>query len=462
MNRWIVPGSTLVAVAAAAMVTTTVLPPTPVPESTAQPVPIYLTAVCPSFESATASVRVAVTGQSGALTTAPLSNPDERSDEPGGVSVLTDRTEPVLVTAELSSGMGAVSLTRSTSGPDRGLSAAGCESAATMKWFSGVLLTEDAQADLVLANADTVDAAVDVTIFGPQGRINAPGSRGIVVEAHSARSVPLSVMAAVDGPVTLLVESSAGRVAATLRQRLWQGTTPLGADWIPPTAAPGTELVLPGIVAGEGVRELVITNPGERSTSVAVELLGEAGPALVPGTENLEVPAGATRSVDLGPGLAGQAGGLRLTAEQPVVAGVRQSSSVDPKKQDPAWSAALPEFDSDGVWPVPAGAKASVTLLLSNPGDADSEVAVTLGNELGGEGATSSQPVPAHSTVSVPVPSAETPWVRVQATGTPVRGALQITERLGGVDGLALVPLLTPRSGSVEIPAVVFDPQAAR
>lgn len=462
MNRWIVPGSTVVAVAAAAVLTSAVLPSAPLPESTAQPIPTYLTAVCPSFESATASVRVAVTNRSGTLSTAVLSEPGERNDEPDGVSVLTNRTEPVLVTAEMSSGMGAVSLTRSSSGPDRGLSAASCEIAATERWFSGVLLTEDAQADLVLANADTVDAAVDITIFGPDGRINAPGSRGVVVESHSARNVPLGVMAEVDGPVTLLIESSAGRVAATLRQRLWQGTTPLGADWIPPTVAPATELVIPGIVGGEGVRELVVTNPGERSTSIAVELLGEAGPAVVPGTENLDLPAGATRSVELSPGLSGQAVGLRVTSDQPVVAGVRQSSTEDAEQQDPAWSAALPPVEPGGVWPVPAGAKAAVTLLLSNPGETDAEVTVTLGNELGGEGETSSWLVPARSTVPVPVPSAKTPWVRVQADDSAVRGALQVTEHLGGVDSLALVPLITPRGASIDIPPVVFDPHAAR
>ena len=460
--KWIVPGVTVVAVAAAAALTSTVLPAAPLPETTSAPIPVYLTAVCPAFESATAAVRVAVTSQAGGLVTAPLSDPEQRNEEPEGVSVLSGRTEPMLVTAESAAGMGAVSLTRSGSGPDRGLSAAACESAAIQRWFSGVLLNADAQADLVLGNADTVDAAVDITIFGPEGRINAPGSRGIVVEAHSARSVPLSVMAELPGPVSVLVESSAGRVAATLRQRLWQGTTPLGSDWIPPTTAPATELVLPGVVAGAGVRELVLTNPGDRTASVEVELLGETGPAALPGTENLELAAGVTRSVELSPGLAGQVAGLRVTAEQPIVAAVRQTSSADPATQDPAWTAALPAIDEGGVWPVPAGARATVTLLLSNPSENDAEATVTLGNELGGAGDTVTQRVPAGSTVVVAVPAAKTPWVRVVAAGTGLRGSLQVTERLGGVESLALVPLLSPRSAALEVPPVVFDPRAAR
>ena len=462
MNRWIVPASTVAVVAAAAVLTSTVLPAASVPPAVVPPIPTYLTAVCPSFESVTTQVRVAVGSQSGTVTTAPLTNPERRNDEPAGVSVLTDRTEPVLVTAEASAGMGAVSLTSATSGPDRGLSAASCESAATQRWFSGVLLTEDAQADLVLANADTVDAGVDVILFGPDGRINAPGSRGIVVEAHSVRSVPLSVLASVDGPVTVLVESSAGRVAATLRQRLWQGTTPLGSEWIPPTVAPATELVLPGVVAGEGVRELVLTNPGDRSTTVTVELLGVTGPAIVPGTENLDLPAGTTRSVELSEGLAGQPAGLLLTAQQPIVAGLRQASSTAAQGQDPAWSAALPVLDAPGMWPVPAGAEATVAVLLSNPATTDAPVSITLGNELGGEGSTQRQVVPARSTLVVEVPSAETPWVRLDADGTAVRGVVQVTQRLGDADGLALVAMLTTRSGSIEIPPVSFDPQVAR
>ncbi len=462
MNRWIVPGLTVAAVAAATALTSTVLGPVPVPENSTQPIPTYLTAVCPSFESATTSVRIGVIRQWGSLTTAPLTDPEQRDDQPDGVNVLTDRTEPVLVTAQETAGLGAVSLTRASSGPDRGLSAAACLSAATQRWFSGVLLNDDTQAELVLANSDTVEAAVNVTIFGPDGRINAPGSRGIVIEPHSARSVPLSVMATVDGPVSLLVESSAGRVAATLHQRLWRGTTPLGSDWIPPTLAPATELVLPGIVAGTGDRELVVTNPGERTASVAVELLGEDGRAAVPGAENLDVPAGVTRSLELGPGLAGQVGALRLTSEQPIVAGMRQSSADDPAKQDPVWAAALEVPDLDAVLPLPAGAKASATLLLSNPAQTDAEVTVTLGNELGGEGTTTQVAVPAGSTLAVPVPSSKTPWVKVSAGRNEVRGAVQVTERLGGVDGLTLLPLVTPRSATADHRPVVFDPHAGR
>ena len=43
-------------------------------------------------------------------------------------------------------------------------SSAACLSAATQRWFSGVLLNDDTQAELVLANSDTVEAAVNAGI----------------------------------------------------------------------------------------------------------------------------------------------------------------------------------------------------------------------------------------------------------------------------------------------------------
>lgn len=461
MNRWLVPGLTVVTVGATVALTMTVLPAATPPPASVPTINTRVTVVCPAFESATATVRVAATALADELRTAPLAEPDQAA-EAAGVTVLTDQAQPVLVSAAGTSTFGAISLVRGSSGADRGLSATACEAPATARWFAGVLLTPDAQADLVLANSDTIDAAVDITIFGPEGRINAPGSRGIVVEPGTARSVPLSVLTTVDAPVTLLVESSAGRVSATLRQRLWQDTTVLGSDWIAPTQAPDTELVLPGVAAGEGTRELVVTNPGERTTAVSVESLGDSGRGALTGLDRLDLPANTTQSFDLGPGTAGEPIALRLESEQPIVAGIRQSSSEDAEKQDPAWASAVPAIGADGLWPVPAGAKATVRLLLANPGQADAELAVTLGDQQDMSGATLRQIVPAGSTVAVEIPGAATSWVRVQAAETSVRGALEITERLGGIDALTIVPLVTPRGADFEAPPVRFDPHAGR
>lgn len=458
MNRWLTPAVTVAAVAAAAL-SATVLPAAPPPAVPTPPDNARLTVLCPSFDSATAFALVAAAAVGPGLRTATLTDPGT-VDEPEGVAVLAGRAQPVLVSGRRDTTFGAVSLVRAGNGPDRGLSAVTCESPATERWFTGVRIDEDAQADLVLVNTDSTDASVDVTIFGPEGRIASPGSRGLVVEAQGGRSVPLGVLASADGPVTLLVESSAGRVAATLRQRLWDGSDPRGADWIPATASPSTDLVVAGIAAGEGTRELVVANPGDRTASVAVELLGEVGRSALAGVENLEVPAGATRAFDLGPGLAGQVAGLRLTSEQPVTAAVRQSSATSRTRSDPAWAVALRPIGSDGLWPVPASTAATTTLLLSNPDVTEQTVTLTLGNQLGGPGQTIAQRVPAGATVQVPIPEAETAVVRVQAEDTTVRGAIVVTGRLGSIRGLAVVGLVASQSAATQVPPVGFDPHA--
>lgn len=458
MNRWLVPTLTVAAVAAAA-VSATLLPAASPPVVPTPPDNARLTVLCPSFDSATAFTRVAAAAVGPGLRTATLSDPGT-VDEPAGVAVLAGRSQPVLVSGRRDTTFGAVSLVRAANGPDRGLSAVTCESPATERWFTGVRIEQDAQADLVLVNTDSTDASVDVTIFGPDGRVPSPGSRGLVVEAQGARSVPLGVLASVEGPVTLLVESSQGRVAATLRQRLWDGPDPRGADWIPAAAPPATDLVVAGIAAGEGERELVVSNPGDRTASVAVELLSDVGRSALAGVENLEIPAGATRAFDLGPGLAGQFAGLRLISAQPVTAAVRQASVTSRTQRDPAWAVALRPIGPDGLWPVPASTDATSTLLLSNPADVEQTVTVTLGNQLGGPGQVVAQRVPAGATVQLPIPEAETSVIRVQAEDTQVRGAIVVTGRIGSIRGLAVVGLVASQSAATAVPPVGFDPHA--
>ena len=42
---------------------------------------------------------------------------------------------------------------------------------------------QDARLEVVLLNADATDATVDLTVYGAEGRLNAPGSRGVVCSA---------------------------------------------------------------------------------------------------------------------------------------------------------------------------------------------------------------------------------------------------------------------------------------
>lgn len=407
---------------------------------------------CPSFKVASASVTVAAASSEAGLRTASVSTPD-RVDEPDGVAVLRNRAETVVVSVPRAATSGGVSVVAAASGPERGLSSATCAAPVTEQWFTAVSANTSSQAELVLANLDSSDAAVDVTVYGEAGRLNVPGSRGIVVAGHSAKTVSLSNDIDANSPVTLQVVSSEGRVSAVLRQRSWDGTTPLGADWVPTGVAPRPTLVIPGIPAGPGGRDLVITNPGDRTASVNVEFLGTSGRSHIAGLETVEVPPGATRAFALTNGLAEQPGGLRLTSQRPITAGIAGSSAVEQAQADPVHLAALDPVGADGQWPVPVGRQASIELLLSNPDTADARVTV------GGKAdQTTDVVVLAGGTLVVPVDSGSTPLVRVKAAGTQVRAALVVRRTLGDVRGLTVVPL-TAATGATDVPSVVYDPR---
>ncbi|MFZ0531507.1 MAG: DUF5719 family protein, partial [Propionicimonas sp.] len=251
--------------------------------------------------------------------------------------------------------------------------------------------------------------------------------------------------------------SSDGRFAAFLRQRSWSGRTPLGGDWLAAAAEPATEQVIPGVAAGSGGRQLVVANPGERTTTVEVGFLGADGSGELAGAEQLEVPPQTTRTLDLTAGLSGQAVALTIRSVQPVTAAVLQDTGSAAVKHDPAFSAATPRLPADSVWPLGAGKKAATVLALANPSAAEVTATVALGT--GATAGTDQEVVvPPGSQVQVAVPAAAVDTVRIRTAAQDLRGALVTTEKLGTVDGLAVWPLAEQESAA-EPAVVVFDPR---
>jgi hypothetical protein len=259
------------------------------------------------------------------------------------------------------------------------------------------------------------------------------------------------------GPVGVQVSSGDGRVSAFLRQRSWDGEVPLGADWLAETTPPATDQVIAGVPEGAGARTLVVTNPGDRTATVALGLLSATGAGTVVGAEQLEVPAQTTRTIDLAVGLQEQAAALRLTSDQPVVAGAWLDSGGSDARRDPAYTAATAALPADSLWPLALGRGATTVLQLANAGEADAPASVVLGR--GSEPGTPTEvAVPAGATLTVPVPRAAANLIRIRTTATALHGALVATDRLDRVRGLTVLPLAA-EAGSTEVP-VVFDPHA--
>ena len=245
---------------------------------------------------------------------------------------------------------------------------AACASPAT----EAVLLVADpATTELSLINSDTGEAAVDLTLLGPEGELTPVGARGIAIAPGVTRKVALSVLAPA-GPVGVLVTASQGRVAATL----------VNVEGRPATVAvaadTATDHVIPAVPAAADEARLLLTNPTENRLEVSDltgALSGEATTILV----HADAPIGAAVLTRTGSGAP-----ATLTAREP--------------------SARL------GV-----ATPGSGSLLLSNPQAAPAAVQVVFADAPAIE-----VTVPAGATTAVAVPEGES--VLVAAVAVPATG----------------------------------------
>jgi P pilus assembly chaperone PapD len=453
VNRWVWPGA-VAGVVVVATVAASFGGAQPLPETPFAAAETRASAVCPAFQSATATIRVAAASAGPGLRTGRVTDPGSATDV-SGLHVANAPGVPQRISALLPGPFGGTTSVAAEAGADRGFSLVACAAPGTDHWFTGVDIRDSAQSEVVVANLDGTDAAVDLTVYGAKGRLAAP--RGLTVAGNAVQTISLGTLERSSGPVTVEVGSSDGRVAAFVRQRTWAGKDPLGADWLAEGTAPASDLVIAGVPAGGGQRTLVVTNPGERTATVQLGSLTTAGPGGIVGAEQVEVPPQTTRSVDLEEGLDGQSAAVRLTSNQPVTAAVWLDTSASDARHDPAYTVATEPLPADSLWPLALGKEATTVLQLANPGEAEAVAAVTAG-----AGASTGEPtrvtVPAGSIVEVPLDRSATNLVRVQTDATDLRGALVSTARLGKVRGLAVLDLVG--EGSRTQSAVVFDPRA--
>ena len=177
-----------------------------------------------------------------------------------------------------------------------------------------VSLTNPSASDLVVVNADTRVATVDVTLLGSKGEIDTAGMRGIRVSPGQTKVLPLSVWNNDTTPVTALIGSREGRVV--VGARTW---APKGRETI--AMAPASKTVyLPAVPAKASTATLVISNPGTTRLGVSVTALAGHGPFTPDGADEIDIDPRSTIQVDLSKALAGEAVGLKLSAHDPLVA----------------------------------------------------------------------------------------------------------------------------------------------
>ena len=379
--------------------------------------------------------QVAVAASEPGATRSSLGDPDATTAVPGP-AVVGMGAEPLRVAAPSGAVLGATVTALGDAGADRGLGAAPCVVPRADQWFTGVRAGANARAQLVLLNADAEAADVNLTAYGPGGRLAGLGGRGILVRGRTASTVDLGPILASDAPLVVRVETSAGRVGAVVRQTLFSGPDAVGADWLAAVGAPATSAIVAGVPSGGGPRDLVVGNPGDRTAEVRIGVLGGSGTVAPAGADRVSVPPQSTRTVSLTGGLRGGGGAVRVTSDQPVTASVEARSGTSVAQTDWASSGASPVVDGQVWWPLATASATRATVTLANPGATATSARVLVRAPDGGVLLDRAASVAAGASVEVAVPAADHPVATVTSSGQ-VHAAVVLSGKAGTADGLA-------------------------
>lgn len=429
--------------------------PTPSPSPTTAAATTSVSAV--ALQPATpADGQLTGAGLDGKRTGPSVKSPGKGASKPAQAAVvLTARGAAATTSA------GAV-LGTATSGPDAGLSGAPCLAPATTHWFPGVGAREADRTELVLTNPDDAQAEVDLRFFGRRGRVVVPGSPGLVVDAHSTRTVSLGSLVKAEGPLGVSVQASEGRVTAVAKRVRTDGSKTAGADWQVPSSAPARTATIPAVPDGEGSRQLVVTNPGLQRATVQVLVLGLQGAFAPSGADTVEVAPESSAAVELSTGLAGEAGTITLTSDQPVTGAVVSSSVRAGSRADVAVQPAAQPLVRTGLSAIATAAGVESELVVSNAGPDDATVSFEVLSYDGVSLRTDEALLPSGGTATRRLTSPAPSYVVVHApAGASIVAGMILTQGEGPVAGLSTLPLLSPDVAG-RAPREVADPTVGR
>ncbi|MET0303556.1 MAG: DUF5719 family protein [Microbacteriaceae bacterium] len=293
-----------------------------------------------------------------------------------------------------------------------GFAASSCDEPGSSSWIVGGATTVGRTSILTLTNPTDVDATVELRVLTEGGDVSAPGLSGIIIGPGAQRVLPLAGFARDLVSPVIQIESRGGQVVPFLQQSTLRAIDPGGVDIVGETAAPSTEIVIPGVtlvdveataraMAEEGYEDLGaivrVAVPGDEPATARVAVTPEGEDVDAATTSEIDLAAGRVTDIPLEEVGDGRFT-VTITADVPVVAAARAATAGPPSGGAPdtdfAWFAGASLLDGDVLVSVPTGPSARLT--LQNPGGEDAEVRIA---RAGGEGGRSVT-VPAGSTVS--------------------------------------------------------------
>lgn len=378
---------------------------------------------------------------------------------------LTNRKASMLLSGEgvMATASSGTVVTTGDSGDDQGISAAPCTAPAVDHWFTGVGYRDEFRSELILTNVDETQAEVDLRFFGEKGQIVVPGGQGMVVPAGKSVTVALESLIDAEGPLSVSVHATEGRVAAMSRdQRSTSKGKPAGADWHASSTIPREQVIIPGVPEGEGDRLLYVVNPGTVRTTVQVEVLGADGPYSPVGAESIELEPESSGTVELQDALSGEAAGIRLTSDQPITGAVGSISDRGKDDDDIAFTVAGPPVIQNAIAGAALIDDAESNVVLSNNGEEEVTVSLELVSYAGQKLYEADVPMLPGTSDTRQLRGTGPAYLVVKAPdGSDVYAGLSVTQGEGDVAGLTTPSLISPDLAS-RAPDMTADPGVAR
>lgn len=277
-----------------------------------------------------------------------------------------------------------------------------CGTPGTSSWFVAPGQATAGNIELYLINTDNtpadaqVTAITDVTKGGP---ILGNADNGITVPPHSMVTQSLTGLLQSSKVLALQVSTSVGRVVAALRES--KKSSDDGA-WLPASAAPARNLIIPGLPRTSGHPDLYVAVPGGGTATVKVTAVTQRGSYQPTGGTNIGLLGGTAYQIPL-PSLSGTTGALKLSSSTPIVAAVLLPGGP-PGTPGVMAAAGGPLLDQGVLVGSPASKAGSADVVVSAPGQA-ATVRITVGTAsvaAGGQAGTLIQ-IKAGASVVVPV-----------------------------------------------------------
>ena len=175
-----------------------------------------------------------------------------------------------------------------------GLPTAACGSPGTDFWFTGPGQRTAGRIQLYLMNPSSQAADADADIFTDAGPLQETTDTGITVPPHGMIVQTLAGTLRNSRAITLHVRTSVGQVVAAVQESTGAGQ---GA-WLPAAQPPATRLVIPGLPAIAGTRQLYVAVPGMKDANVQVTAVTSRGSYQPTGASGIDLP-GRFRGRDL-------------------------------------------------------------------------------------------------------------------------------------------------------------------